>query len=132
MALACTLAGCCHEDGTVCKDDIHLISGEINEEGNISLHFDLNTQYQGDLYVEMQPEGDEVNVFLYTPACGAELPESCSMRAVISWSFPGRRMPPPWRSTSRHEAGHMDKGVKSGSGGTAMFNGRSACCGQDG
>ena len=70
MALACTLAGCCHEDGTVCKDDIHLISGEINEEGNISLHFDLNTQYQGDLYVEMQPEGDEVNVFLYTRPAG--------------------------------------------------------------
>ncbi|BDL44967.1 hypothetical protein J5W49_13090 [Candidatus Akkermansia timonensis] len=88
MALACTLAGCCHEDGTVCKDDIHLISGEINEEGNISLHFDLNTQYQGDLYVEMQPEGDEVNVFLYTRPAGrtsGKLLYAGGYQLVIPW-----------------------------------------------
>ena len=124
MALACTLAGCCHEDGTVCKDDIHLISGEINEEGNISLHFDLNTQYQGDLYVEMQPEGDEVcgQDFRKAALCGRlsaghSLAGECRLRG-------GQPL--------RHEAGCMDKGVKAGSGGRAMFNGRPACSGQDG
>lgn len=87
-ALACTLSGCCHEDGTVGKDDIHLISDGIDEEGNIALHFELNTQYHGELYAEMLPEGEEINVFLYTRATGRtsrKLLYSEGYQLVIPW-----------------------------------------------
>lgn len=88
LALACMFPGCCHEDGTVCRDDIHLISNGIDEEGNIALHFELNTQYQGVLYAVMQPSGDEINVMLYTrPMNGAsrKLLYSGGYHLVIPW-----------------------------------------------
>lgn len=61
----CVLAGC-HEDGTVYRNEIHLISDGFDEDGNLALRFELNTQYQGVLYAALKPEGDEIQVSLYT------------------------------------------------------------------
>ncbi len=88
LALVCMLPGCCHEDGNVSQDDVHLISGAIDEDGNIALHFDLNTQYQGALYAAMRQNGDEINVLLYTrPVDGAsrKLLYSSGYHLVIPW-----------------------------------------------
>lgn len=39
--------------GTVGRDDIYVISDSIDVDGNIALHFELNTQYLGTLYAMM-------------------------------------------------------------------------------
>lgn len=88
LVLACMISGCCHEDGHVDKDDIHLLFGDINADGDIVLHFVLNTQYQGNLYAEIQPEGDEINVFLYTRStrgASRKLLYSGGYQLVIPW-----------------------------------------------
>lgn len=88
LAFVCMLPGCCHEDGNVCRDDIQVISAGIDEDGNISLHFELNTRYQGALYAAMRPEGDEISVTLYTrPTDGAsrKLLYSGGYHLILPW-----------------------------------------------
>lgn len=88
LVFVCLLSGCCHEDGNVCRDDIHIISAGMDEDGNISLRFELNTQYQGALYATMRPEDDEISVTLYTrPTDGAsrKLLYSGGYHLILPW-----------------------------------------------
>lgn len=59
------MAGC-QENGAVKQQEVDLLSEGIDEDGNLFMHFELDSRYQGDLYAEVSVQGDEISIALYT------------------------------------------------------------------
>lgn len=65
LSVICIMAGC-QENGAVKQQDVNLLSEGIDEDGNLFMHFELDSRYQGDLYAEVSVQGDEISIALYT------------------------------------------------------------------
>lgn len=57
LPVICIMAGC-QENGAVKQQDVNLLSEGIDEDGNLFMHFELDSRYQGDLYAEVSVQGD--------------------------------------------------------------------------
>lgn len=83
----CIMAGC-QENGAVKQQEVDLLSEGIDEDGNLFMHFELDSRYQGDLYAEVSVQGDEISIALCThstPGASRKIPYADGYRLVVPW-----------------------------------------------